>query len=320
MRRLERKVMTAALLCLLAAMAIASAAPPAVARVQQAPSSRVTLDLPAGFVPSSKFAGFVDEVSGASFLIVEMPDAAYAQLVSGLTPEALATKGLTGARPGRLERADDHLYITAVQKTPSGLYAKYMAAFRQGGISALVTANVPKAALEVGSLTEQDIERALASASVAPVPAPAREVFRLGYLGPFKPSGTVLGTTRAYAIDEPGDSKGPPLATLIVAPSLDRRPVAAPESYAEELLAGLPGLSDMRITDRRRLSVSGLEAIELVGDALDKDKSARTTVYQMLMLPPGGGYYRLVGQLPEGWRERLLPELRRIAEGFQPVE
>ena len=294
----------------------------AVARVQQAPSSRVTLDLPDGYKPTPQFSGFVDEQHGVSIVIVEMPAAAYEQVVKTMTAEALATKGVLKAQAAKLKRPEPYIYMQATQSTDEGQYAKYLVAFRQDGATALVTANVRKTALDQGEITEAAIEQILASAAIAPVAAPAREVFALDYLGPFKAAGTLLGTTRAFTLDgrmEPSPSKEP-RAILIVAPSLDRRPVPEPETYAEKLLDGLPGIKSPKIAERQLVKLAGLDAVEIVGTATDADSGKEISIYQAVLLSPGGGYFRIVGQMPIAERDRLLPEFRRIAKAFRPVE
>src|SRR5262245_59195149 len=49
----------------------------AAADIRQAPNSRTALEIPERFQPSDRFSGFIDDQSGASFLIVEMPAIAY---------------------------------------------------------------------------------------------------------------------------------------------------------------------------------------------------------------------------------------------------
>jgi hypothetical protein len=292
------------------------------AEVRQAPSSRVAIDVPAGFVPARQYTGFVNEAAGTSLVVVELPAAAYEQLASGLTPEALAKKGIAKAEPAKLAREEPYLFMRGEQASGQGPVAKFLVAFRDKDVTALITANVQKSALERGAIKSADVEQMLASATLAPQPAPAREVFRLGYLGPFLPAGSILGTTRAYTLDgklEPAQ-KGEKRAVLIVAPSLDQRQVDAPEQQAEALLGGLPGLTDLAVVGRRKLEISGMETIEILGQARDNDGADAVALYQALILPKSGGYYRIVGQMPSADKDVLIPEMRKIAESFRVVE
>jgi hypothetical protein len=301
---------------------VTSGSPVAVAEVRQAPSSRVAIDVAEGYAPSRLFSGFVNESAGVSLVIVELPEVAYEQLASGLTPEALATKGIANGEAAKLSRPEPYLYMRGQQPSGQGPIAKFIVAFRGGGVAALVTANVPRASLELGAVKAEDVERMLASASIVPTPAPAQDVFRLGYMGPFKSAGSILGNTRTFTLDgrmEPA-TPGEKRPVLIVAPSLDRRPVANAEQDAETLLAGLPGVQSIKIAERNRIRVAGMEAIELVGTGTDKDGGREMGLWQVLVVPNGGGHFRLVGQMPISDREWLLPELRKIADSFRLVE
>jgi hypothetical protein len=294
----------------------------ALARIQQAPASRVAIDLPDGFRAARAFSGFIDEQAGVSLVIVELPAAAYEQLASGLTPAALASKGIAKAEARKLMRPEPYLYLRGEQASAEGPVAKFMVAFREGDVTALVTANVQKSSLDLGKVRAEQVEQLLASATIARTAAQPREVFRLGYLGPFKPAGTLLGTTHAYTLDGqlPAGPKTRNRVVLIVSPSLDQRALPDPEGHAETLLGGLPGLKSPKIVERRRIMIGELDAVEIVGTATDADGGREIAIYQVLVIAKAGGYFRIVGELPLEQRDELLPELRRIAEGFRPVE
>lgn len=286
-------------------------------RFKQAPASRVALELPDGFEAASLFSGFTHEGHGISVVVVELPAEAYASIATGLTPQALASKGVLKAAPAKLERNGPHVYMRGEQASAAGEFAKFFVLFREGDVTALVTANVPKATLERRLVADTMIERMLASARVAAMPAPARELFRLGYLGPFKPAGSFLGAARTYTLDGAAvptpPSSGKPL--LVVAPSLDRRTVEKPDVLAERLLAGLD-VTDLRVLGRNAVTYGGLSGVEIEARALDRTTGAELMLYQVLLIPRDGGYFRILGQAPLAGRDRYLPEMRRIAESF----
>ncbi|MGD9802710.1 MAG: hypothetical protein AB7E81_18355 [Hyphomicrobiaceae bacterium] len=294
----------------------------ALARMQQAPASRVVIDLPDGYKPARLFTGFLNEAAGASLIVVEMPGEAYEQLANGLTPEALAAKGIMKAEAGKLDRIEPYLYMRGEQMSGQGPVAKFMVAFKRHGVTALVTANVQKASIEAGTVTAADIEHMFTTATIAATAPPARDVFSLGYLGPFRPAGKILGASRAYTLDgkfEPSKA-GVKRALLLVAPSLDLRPVTDAEAQAKALFKGLPGLKDTHVLNLRSIEIAGVPAIEIVGKAVDKDEGGEVSLYQVLVLPPRGGYYRLLGQVPMDDAGKLMPELSKIAQTFRIVE
>src|SRR5204862_328935 len=66
-----------------------SAAAPVAATPQQAPNSRVVIDLPPDYAPSPLFSGFQNEALGVSFIILEAPAAEYDKMAQGFTPQEL---------------------------------------------------------------------------------------------------------------------------------------------------------------------------------------------------------------------------------------
>jgi hypothetical protein len=317
-----RRFRTLALAVLFASLALAAPVLPAAARVQQAPASRVALDVPDGFEVARQFSGFIRPDIGASLVIVEMPAVAYEQLATGLTPEALQAKGIEKAAPAKLAREGSYLFLKGEQKSAMGLVDKFLLAFREDGVTALITANVPRQAIQDGAVSAVGIETILASARIAERAAAAKALFQLGYLGPFKAAGTILGTTHAYTLDGRLEPQKPreKRALLIVAPSLDKRAVPGDDTFAETLLAGLSGLKEIKVVDRSRGVIAGLEAIELVADAVDKADGSPVTVMQTLIRGKDGGYFRIVGQMPSQDADVLIPEMRKIAASFAPVE
>jgi hypothetical protein len=300
---------------------IMAASGSAQARWLQAPSSRVMLDLPDDYSSSAFFSGFVNDQLGVSFVAVEMPAKAYEQLAAGLTPDALAAKGVIKARPGTLDRPAPYIFIRAEQKSQAGDFAKFFIAFRDGDVTALITANVQKASLDTGGVKAEDIERILAGAKIAATPAASKDIFTLTYVGAFRPAGSFLGTARSYTLDgrlEPSE-KNPDIPIVIVAPSLDRRPVPNAEQYAETLLLGLDGMKDVKVGERRKMDVNGMPGIEMTATARDADTGRKVVIYQSLLLPAAGGYFRIMGQSPAKSGETFIPEFRRIAEGLRPA-
>lgn len=288
------------------------------ARVQQAPSSRIAIDLPEGYEPAKLFSGFTNEVFGISLVTVEMPAQAYDELAKGLTTEALATKGVTLLSRGELAKPGPHIYIRGEQATAGGIFAKFFVVFRDKEVTALVTANVPKAAIDSGQVKVPDIEAMLASTRIADAPAEAKELFTLSYMGPFKPAGTFLGTAKAFTLDgrpgPPSAASGRPM--LIVAPSLDRRPVTKLDDYAVQLMQGVGGHQDLRIASKAPVTIGGLAGTEIEAQARERDNGDELLLYQAVLLPPEGGYWRIFGQAPWAERERYLAEFRKIAAGF----
>lgn len=310
----QRVIPVLAMLMLTLGSAITDAAP------RQAPGSRVVIELPEHFTPSNLFTGFSSDTTGATVVILELPGQAYDEMRAGFTPEALARQGVRNATSAKLPRPDDHLFMVAEQTSPSGDVAKFFVLFRDGGVTVLVSANIPKGSLDNGDIPRAAIEHALASARTSDAPAAAPALYTLGYLGPFQEAGVLLGHSRLYTEDgrlqapEGGELR----AAFIVAPSIDRRPIADLGAFSRvqfQSLAADPGQPILRT-----LTVSGLDAVEIVTSAEDNAMpSPADGFYQLVVRLSGGGYFRLVGTAPMARWPALLPEFRRMGESFVPT-
>jgi len=301
------------------AMLLALAAPTAAqAAPQQAPNSRVILDLPDGYTPSSLFSGFENEALGVSFVILEAPADQYDKMAQGFSHQELATRGLTDARPASLARSDPHIYMRARQESGAGTYDKFFVLFRTHDQTILVSVNVPAKDLEDGSVKPEEIAHVLATARTTEK-ADVRDLFSLSYLGPFKEAGTLVGTSKVYTLDgrlEP-ERRGETRSAFMVAPSLDKRPVAEPEKLAVALLASLSGYNEIKPGEPQEITVGDLDGVEVSADAVDADDGARVRLYQAMLLGKDGGYYRLIGIATAGEAPDLEPEFPKIAKSFE---
>jgi hypothetical protein len=291
--------------------AVVSASP------QQAPNSRVVLDLPPDYIPSPLFSGFQNDVSGVSYVILEAPVGEYDKMAQGFTAEELAKRGISDVQKGALPRTDRHVYMRAMQKSEAGTYAKYFVLFRTADQTVLVSVNVPQRSLEHGSVKPEDIERVLATAKTTEKPA-VRDLYSLTYLGPFKEAGRLVGTSKVYTLDgrlEP-DRAGETRSAFMVAPSLDKRPVTEPEKQAVALLASLAGYKDFKPGATRSINIGGLDGVELEAEAVDEDDGKPIHLYQAMLLGADGGYFRLIGIAAPEDKTRIAGEFPKIAHSF----
>jgi hypothetical protein len=284
---------------------------------QQAPNSRVILDLPEGYVPSPLFSGFQNETLGVSLVILEAPASEYDKMAQGLSHQELAKRGLTDIRPASIARSGPRIYTRGRQKSAAGTYEKFFVLFRTHDQTILVSVNVPAKAIEDGSVTPEEIAQILATAKTTEKAA-VRDLFSLSYLGPFREAGTLVGTSKVYTLDgrlEP-ERRGETRSAFMVAPALDKRPIAEPETLAVALLASLPGYKDVKPGEPHAITIGDLEGIEVSADAVDDADGKPIRLYQTLLLGKDGGYFRLIGIATAGQAPDLEPEFPKIARSF----
>ncbi len=258
----------------------------------QAPNSRVALTLPTTFRPAKLYSGFEDEGRGISYLIFEAPPAAYDEMKVAFTPDKLASRGLTDGKVGQLARTGDYVYMQARQTSPAGKYAKFFVLFRTEDQTVLVSANVPEKELDSEGAAVAEIEQE---------------------------AGRIAGTSKLFTLDgqlEP-EHKGATRSALIVAPSIDKRPIVDVNLTAKTLMQTISGYRDIDAGVPEPVTISGLDGVTLKGTGIDTQSGVRFVIYQVLLVSDDGGYYRLVGLVPEAEAEKLLPEIVRAALSFE---
>ncbi len=315
--RLARAARRAALSLSLAVLVAACVPQLAAATPQQAPNSRVVLDLPPGYTPSPLFSGFQNEAEGVSFIILEAPVDEYDKMVQGFTPQELAKRGITDVRTASLGRNDPHVYMRARQVSEAGTYDKFFVLFRTHDQTILVSVNVPEKSIEDGSVKPEEIEQILASAKTTEKPA-VRDLFSLSYLGPFKEAGTLVGTSKVYTLDGriAPEQRGDTRSAFMVAPSLDKRPIANPDKLAVALLASLPGYKEVKPEEPHDIKVGDLDGVEVSAHAVDEDDGTPVRLYQAMLMGKDGGYFRLIGIATAADAPRLEAEFPKIARSF----
>jgi hypothetical protein len=238
-------------------------------------------------------------------------------MAQGLSHQELAKRGITSVRPESLARSGPHIYMRGRQESGAGTYDKFFVLFPTHDQTILVSVNVPAKELEDGNVTPEEIAHVLATAKTTEK-ASVRDLYSLSYLGPFKEAGTLVGTSKVYTLDgrlEP-ERRGETRSAFMVAPALDKRPVAEPEKLAVALLASLSGYNDVKPGEPHEITIGGLDGVEVSADAVDTDDGARVRLYQAMLVGKDGGYYRLIGIATAGDAPDLEREFPKIARSF----
>ncbi len=292
---------------------------------QQAPNSRIAVQIESSFKPSDRFSGFIDDRSSASVVIIEFPAENYDQIKTlGQNPEALAAQGVTKVKTAELPgRSGDYVYLTGTQKTPLVDYEKFILIFRERNVAAMITANVPDAALAARAITRGDIEAILASAKVLDRDGETIKLFELSYLGPFVEDLSLMGSTKGYRLAKdpsPERGTGDLSPFFLVAPSLHKVPVSDLEASARKAFQSIDKFHNYVVSAEAPIAVSGMRGMEIIGEASEAQSGQMAGLYQVFLAPEGGGYFRLVGMAPSSEFADYLPEFRRMTQSFRSLQ
>jgi hypothetical protein len=292
---------------------------PANAKVMQAPGSRVSIDLPKNFKAAAMFAGFMEIISSAAVITRELPPEAYGRIAAGFSVEALTKKGLKDVKSMQLQRPDEHKFVSAIQKHPRADYEKFILVIKDAKNTAVITFNVPKFALKEGQIRRATVIKALTSAKLEPKAAPSRDLFKLGYIGPYSPAGTPTGTSRIYV--EKGDKS--PKGTrnvIVIAPSFNRLPVTNVQEFAQYAIKHLKTIKIIKTEAAKDQQIDGMPGHKIKVTATRGAAKTPVVVQQLMLAPKTGGYYRLLAITRAADAQRLGPEIDKVFASFKATE
>ncbi len=308
-----------------AAFHVQLAVSPAHAEFRQAPNGRVAIDIDDRFSPSDRFSGFADKDTGASFVIIELPLAAYPEIrTMPDRKEALEQQGMINPEKKPLKgREGDYVFFTGKQTGPAGSFTKFIVIFPENGVTAMIIANMPDKALEAGTFTSEQIETILATAAVKDKPAAAEGPFRFTYLGPLKEAFALGGVSKLYnmsgAMPQSGENGMVKEPMLMVSPSIDKRSIDA-KGVAQRSFNTLAGLKDKQIDSEKAVTIGGLEGYQIIGSGADASTGDKVAVNLVYLTEADGGYFAIVASTPVSDSGTFADEIQKVIESFEPVK
>jgi hypothetical protein len=310
---------------LAAAFALLAPVTQAQAVIRQSPGGRVVIDLGAAFTPSDRFSGFVDNSTGASFAVIDLPAAAYDKLKTiPDTEEALANEGFGGTAKAELKgREGAFVYLVGKQKTPAGEVAKFVLIFAQSDITGVIVANVPQTAIDAGTYSREGVEAILATATARITPADSAQLFRFGHLGPFKEAFDDGGMTKAYNLSgskpHPGENQLVKQSMLLVSSSVHGDAIDV-KAQAREAFKHLGGMKERRIDDETEVTVGTIKGYQITGEVTDEASGDKIAIRLVLLSGEPFGYFILLGSMPVADREKMMPEFEKVIASFELVK
>jgi hypothetical protein len=257
--------------------------------------SRLGLVPPPGMQVSKVFPGFVDPAQHAVILVATLPAAAYADIQKTITPQALKKQGvrLEKQQPFALSFGKGVLVVgTQTAASDKTLYRKWLLAVPTGGMTALVTVQVPA---DNANYRDAVIRPALASLALRSN-VPAEELltqlpFKVGDLAGFRIINVIPG--RAMLLVD-----APPYPHMVATQGLpdfeyDGRLIIAAvpggpsagqtkADFARFAFGTIGGIKDVQVTMSEPVRLDEQEGFETVAHAKDANSGADLMVVQWL--------------------------------------
>ena len=282
--------------------------------------SRVGLVPPGKMQTSGTMRGFEDKDAQAMMLVLEMPAAAYAEVEKGLDAEALKKQGMTEEKREPLTiAAGKGVLITGRQEADGKTGRKWVFIAALDDLTALIAVQAPDAAAK--DYPDAAIRTALNSIALR-ASVPIDELLQLvpivfDELAGLRP--IRVAPNAVLLTDGPKDTveaaEQPVLAVSLGmgGPEGD----AARDTFARNLLGGMPELKGARIVSRDMIKRGTQHTHEIQAEGADAKTGAPMKLVQWVRFG-SGAYLRLVGMSrADDWRD-VFPRLRAVREGIKP--
>jgi hypothetical protein len=307
---------------LFAALAAVSIAAPAYAADPVFPvNSRIGLVAPAGFKPSEKFPGFENPEASAAILLVELPDAAYADVEKGFTDEALKQRGMTVQLREPLTFKDGKGFFVAGPQASNGAnrYESVMIA-SMAGVTSIVSVQMIEAThATITDAIVRDTFKSLAIRKQVPESEKLAVLpYKIGDLAKFR----VVRSGRdgvAILTDGPKDevtAVEQPFLLIGVAPGAAPKPEDR-DAFAKRILGTAPGIKDIKINRSEPLRIGQAQGYEIVADAKDSVSGTDVSTVQWLRFGQNGYLQMFAIVRKTAWNE-VFPRLRAIRDSIEP--
>jgi len=284
-------------------------------------ASRIGLVPPAGFKPSSRFAGFENPEASAVILLTELPTEAYADVEKGFTDEALKARGLTvEVREALTPKDGKGFFVAGPQESGAQKRYEFAMVATMGGITSIVSLQMIEASH--ATVTDAVVRDMFKTVTVRPtVPESERlEVlpYKIGDLAKFH---IVRSGREGVAIltDGPKDevvAVEQPFLLIGIAPGAAPKPEER-DAFARRIFSSAPGLKDIKITRAEPLRIGQAQGYEIVADAKDAGSGTDVTTVQWLRFGQTG-YLQMFAIVRKTAWNNVFPRLRQIRDSIEP--
>lgn len=283
------------------------------------PGSGVGLAPPPSLRPAQGFSGFQDPSTNASIVIAEMPAEAYTQIVTGMTPAALAASGFSvraEAEDWPLGGAQARI-LRGTQSAHGVRFSKWVVIAGAPSATAMVTAQVPEGARN--RIPDAAVEAALRTITLRAPSGIGDQMsalpFRIGDLAGLRPVRAMAGSSLILT-DGPKDTvKDGSQPLVIVASSVGAMPQGSDRAaFARRALAQLKQVRDIDVGEAASETAGPVEWVRHEGKATDASTGQPIRVIQVMRFE-GSGYVRVIG-LGQNADAALSERTRRLASSI----
>lgn len=277
------------------------------------PGTRVSMVPPPGFILSGNFAGFQDEASGSSIMVITMPTD-FKTMAASMDKTELTNRGILVEQIDSLTISElPALFVTGTQKAYGLDYTKYMLLLGNEDETVIINAASP--------VDKKSVAKTIKDAMHATTYAPDLQIDPLEHVDftlntqdtPFQFSKSVANSL-IYTTDGHLPPQSEDKSTLIVAKSFFELSVEHRKEFAHKRLNDLPIKID-RITSTDSLVLDDLQGFEVLAEGHDEQTGLNENILLTIIFGEDF-YYLFVGTAHKGFEGNLI-SARQVVASFR---
>lgn len=283
------------------------------------PGSSFGLVPPAGFEISPSFAGFVDRATTSSYLFVEMPPEAYAQMREA-DDAAFAEHGIEVASREDFSAGELQGFLISGTQDQGGItLRKWLFLFPASSFTGMVAVTIPRESEAVH--TEAEVRATLASlavgvqpsleAAVAALPFSFQPTDKLRIIKTLAGNGVIL-TIGSKIIDPEHEQP-----SLLIAGTLGVPCVGDRRAYAEQVMRASRAVTFSNLIETSDVQLAGGEGIALVAQGTAGHAPVPLRIYMWVGPFDASACLQIMAVVRPEMADEALPEFRSVVDSVR---
>lgn len=295
---------------------VASVCSAIAAEAVRVPGTRVSIVVPNGFKEAKRFPGFMQEETGASILVTEMPGP-FSKVIAGLTKQGFQSRGITLLSRENVTVGTDPGILLHVSQSANGTrFLKWVLVFGNKDGTTMTTATFP-------DQFEKRLSAALRS-SVTSVHLSTRKPLRReeGLTFAVQPAAGLkiakrIGNNLLLTKDGKVPMASPTDPLLVVGASISQgMKIENKKKFSTARVHALATLHDIRVLSTKPIAVDGLPGFEILATGADKKMKHSMFVCQVTLFADTD-YYLMQGLARKSDEHTYLQIFRKTMKTFK---
>ncbi len=280
----------------------------------QVPGTSVSITPPNGYVAADRFAGFMNEATGSSIMVSEIPGP-YGDVTAGFNDKKrMQAQGMTLLSKS-LVKVDGHtgMLLHVEQPAYGALFKKWIVAVDRSSATTLIVASYPEAAVKQGEL----LKTAILAATFGKVSDPTDALsFSVTPSPPFKVA-KVIGQNMVLSPGGrfPVKDENVPFMILGLSVSED---LSIPDKkiFSERRVTKTATVKNIRVNQSTPVKIGDLSGYATTAKGEGDDTATPLTIYQVLLFDESG-YLVIQGITPSAEKNTYMPVFVTIAKSLK---